>query len=79
MRRVKGGHLPIGQVEVQDAMTSYKGVKLKHIDATIKSDGAIAEGRLVNRHKHVDLLCNFTFTNTDSIQKMKIKPGLKIH
>ena len=79
VRRVKGGHLPIGQVEVQDAMTSYKGVKLKHIDATIKSDGAIAEGRLVNRHKHVDLLCNFTFTNTDSIQKMKIKPGLKIH
>ena len=79
VRRVKGGKLPIGQVEVTDAMTSYKGVNLKHIDATIKSDGAIAEGRLVNRHKHVDLLCNFTFTNTDSIQKMKIKPGLKIH
>ena len=27
----------------------------------------------------MDLLCDFTFTNTDEMKKMKVKPGIRLH
>ena len=79
IRKQKGGNLPIGEVNVSDAAARYKKIRLKHIDATIKSDGAIAEGHIQQKHNFVDLLCDFMFTHTDSIHHMKIKPKLKLH
>lgn len=79
IRKQRGGKLPIGRVDVERSEGIYKNIKIKNVSATITSDGAIAQGEITQQNKLVDLLCNFTFTNTDSIQKMKIKPGLRLH
>ena len=79
IRRQKGGKLPIGQVTAQVNEASYKKLKVKDLNVDIKSDGAIATGSLAQKNKKVDLLCDFTFTSTDEIHKMKIKPKVKVH
>ena len=79
IRRKKGGKLPIGQVVAHVAEASYNKIKVKNINTSINSDGAIALGKLSQLNKNVDLLCDFSFTNTDSIHKMKIKPTVKLH
>ena len=79
IRRLKGGNLPIGQVSITGISASYKNLRFNNVDATITSDGAVANGHLTQKKKLVDLLCDFTFNNTDSIPKMKIKPGIKVH
>ena len=79
VRRLKGGKLPIGKVTVSDAAVSYGKIKFSNVSADITSDGAVAQGQITQRKKLADLLCRFTFTNTDSIHKMKIKPGLRFH
>lgn len=79
IRRQKGGKLPVGQINSQVNEASYKKLKFKNLDVDIKSDGAIATGSLTQKNKTVDLLCDFSFTSTDSIHKMKIKPKVKVH
>ena len=78
IRRLRGGKLPIGWINVYDVSASYKKMKMSDISANIKSDGVVAQGRIAQRKKHTDLLCYFTFNNTDSIHKMKIKPGIRL-
>ena len=79
MRKKIGGKLPMGSVIAKVHEASYKKVKLNNIHATIVSNGAIAEGDVQAKGAHVDMLCKFSFTNTDSISKMKIKPGIRFH
>lgn len=79
MRKLKGGKLPIGRVEANVIEAKYKKLKFKNIQATIESDGAVATGQIENRGKRVDLLCSFSFTDTDAMKKMSIKPGIKLH
>ena len=78
VRRERGGKLPIGWVNVRDVETRFKKVRFNDISATIKSDGVEAVGNIIQRKKLADILCRFTFNNTDSIQKMKIKPGMRL-
>ena len=79
MRKKVGGKLPMGEIyaEVYDA--KYKLLHVRNTVATIKSNGAVAEGDLNVRGKRLDVLCSFSFTNTNEMQKMKIKPKLKFH
>ena len=79
MRQEKGGKLPIGSIEAEVSECHYKSIALHNLLATINSDGAEATGRVVNQHKQVDLSCTFTFTDTDQMHKLKIKPGIKFH
>lgn len=79
MRRKKGGKLPIGHVDAHVDKVQYGIIKTGNIDATIESDGAVAEGRLVDNGKLADVTCTFSFTNTESLKNMKIKPGVRIH
>ena len=79
MRHRKGGKLPMGRVDAEVAEAKYKKLKLHNIQATVESDGAIAEGKVDMKGKHVDLLCSFSFTNTSEMHKMKVKPGIKFH
>ena len=76
MRRQKGGKLPIGHVDASIHEASYKSVKVTDIEANIVSDGAIAEGKLKKLGSFAHLLCSFSFTNTDEMQKTKIKPSI---
>ena len=78
VRRLRGGKLPIGSVVVNDARASFRKIKFSDISATIKSDGVVADGHIAQTKKHTDIMCDFTFNNTDSINKMKIKPRLRL-
>jgi hypothetical protein len=80
MRKKLGGKLPIGDVEADIKEVTFKGVKVRNVISTIKSDGAVANGNITIKGKRIDLLCSFSFTNTESIKsKLKVKPGMKIH
>ena len=79
MRAGKGGKLPIGAVEAKVKEANYKKIKVKNIDVGIISDGAIAEGNLMMNGKVADTSLSFTFEDTGEMQKMKIKPKMKIH
>ena len=79
MRRIKGGKLPIGEVEAEVREARYKKFKVHNIVATMQSDGALAEGKMAIKGKRVDVLCSFSFTNTSEMQKMKVKPGIRFH
>lgn len=79
MRKKVGGKLPMGEVYAEVYEAKYKLLHVRNTVATIKSNGAVAEGEIDVRGKRVDVLCSFSFTNTNEMQKTKIKPKLKFH
>ena len=79
MRRKLGGKLPIGHVDADIAEARYKKLTVRNITSEINSNGAVAEGHINIKGKRVDVLCSFSFTNTDQMQKTKIKPGIRFH
>ena len=79
MRQQKGGKLPIGEVDAEVYEAKYKKIKVRDIEAHMKSDGVVADGNLVMKGSRVDVLCAFSFTNTNEMQKTKIKPGIRFH
>lgn len=81
MRKQKGGKLPIGEVSAEVDEAAYKKLKVRNIFVTMVSDGAVADGKMTVKGKRLDVLCGFTFTNTEDMEKMKVKvkPGLKFH
>jgi len=79
VRRRLGGKLPIGHVVADVPEATYKMLKVKRVHAEIRSDGAVAKGSIVQRNKNLDLLCDFTFDNTDGLKKIRLKPNVKLH
>jgi hypothetical protein len=79
MRQQKGGKLPIGQVDAEVYEAKYKKVKVRNVVADMQSDGAVAEGNITMKGGRVDVLCGFSFTNTNEMRKTKIKPGIRFH
>ncbi len=77
MRKQKGGKLPIGHVDADIKKIGYRNINMKNIVANIESDGAIANGDVTLKGNLTDLVLQFSFTNTDEMHKMKIKPRLK--
>ena len=79
MRRKLGGKLPIGTVSAKVDQVSYKKVTVRNIEGHIDSNGAEAQGRVAQPGKLLDLVCNFTFTDTDNMSHVSVKPGVKFH
>ena len=79
MRKRLGGKLPIGEVHAHVSRASYDFITTKNLDVQIVSDGAIAEGSLKAPGKWMDLSCTFSFTNTNEMHKMSVKPAVKVH
>ena len=77
MRKQKGGKLPMGEVKANIRKIGYRGINMKNIVADIQSDGAIANGDVTLMGNLTDLVLQFSFTNTDEMHKMKIKPRLQ--
>jgi hypothetical protein len=77
MRKQKGGKLPMGKVKADIRKIGYRGINMKNIVADIQSDGAIANGDVTLMGNLTDLVLQFSFTNTDEMHKMKIKPRLQ--
>ena len=55
----------------------YRNITLKNIVADITSDGALASGDVTMKGSLTDLMLQFSFTNTNEMSKMKVKPKLK--
>ena len=79
MRRNRGGKLPIGEASAHVDEASYGILKVHGIDLSVKSDGVTAEGELDAPHKFVDLSCSFSFVDTDNLNKLKVRPHVKLH
>ena len=79
MRRRVGGKLPMGEVRAHVTLASFKKIKVHNLLAKLQSNGALAQGKIEVIGRRTDLLCSFSFTNTDSIHKMKVKPGIRFH
>ena len=79
MRALKGGKLPIGHVSAEVAEGKYKKIKVRNLFAELESDGAVATGNITVKGKRMDVLCGFSFTNTNEMRKTKIKPGIRFH
>jgi hypothetical protein len=79
MRKVKGGKLPIGSVQADVAEGRYKKLTVRNLIAELNSDGAVATGNITVKGKRVDVLCGFSFTNTNEMKKTQIKPGTRFH
>ena len=80
MRKQTSGKLPIGSFKatVDDAI--YMGAHIRHLSATLNSDGAIATGDVYQSGKIRDLFFSYSFTNTDEMHKIRVtKPGIKFH
>jgi len=77
MRKHKGGKLPIGKVDAEVQKVHCVLGTLHNISATIESDGAEAEGKVVEKHKLMNVYCNFSFTDTNQMHKLKVKTRLK--
>ena len=77
MRKQKGGKLPIGHMDADVKKIGYRNINMKNIVANIESDGAIANGDVTLKGSLTDLVLQFSFTNTDEMHKMKVKPRLK--
>jgi hypothetical protein len=77
MRKEKEGKLPIGNVKADVKKVQYRNITLKNIVADIQSDGALATGDVTMKGNLTDLMLQFSFTNTNEMQKMKVKPKLK--
>lgn len=77
MRKEKEGKLPIGNVKADVKKVQYRNITLKNIIADIQSDGALASGDVTMKGNLTDLMLQFSFTNTNEMHKMKVKPKLK--
>ena len=77
MRKKKGGKLPIGNVKADIKKVQYRNITLKNIATDIQSDGALANGNVTMKGSLTDLMLEFSFTSTEEMHKMKVKPRLK--
>lgn len=76
MRRQKGGKLPIGKVDAEVQKVHCVLGTLHNISATIESDGAEAVGKVVEKRKLMNVNCDFSFTDTNQMHKLKVKARL---
>ena len=69
MRKEKGGKLPIGEVSARVNDCSYGKVHFRNLVLELESDGATADGTIIDEGKHIDASCAFSFTNTEHLGK----------
>ena len=78
MRQRVGGKLPMGTVSAKIDEAKYKILKVRNTTLDMESDGAVAEGLIVISNRILDGKFSFTFTDTNEMHKMKVKPAVKI-
>ncbi len=78
MRQQLGGKLPMGTLKAKVDEAKYKVLKVKNATLEMSSNGAVAEGLLVISSRILDSKFSCTFTDTNEMHKMKVKPAVKV-
>ena len=73
------GKLPLGWVKGTASEATYKKLTLHHIVWDITSDGDIAKGVAGVEGNIADVMCEFSFVNTDFEKSLKCKPSFKFN
>lgn len=80
IRREKGGKLPIGTVTATVNECSYKRIHIKNIDISIQSDGADANGTIVQQGSRRQIHCDFIYNENNPKHKLRIThAGISFH
>lgn len=74
----KHGRLPIGHLVAEIPKAKYGILSAKDIHAEVTSDGAVAEGFVLVPMKILSITTNFTYTQTDTEQALKVHPKLSL-
>ena len=78
MRQKLGGKLPMGSVSAKIDEARYMILKIRNTTFDMISDGAVAEGLIIISNRTLDSKFSFTFTDTNEMHKMKVKPAVKV-
>lgn len=78
MRQQTGGKLPFGEINATVYEVSYKKIKVKDLLVDIKCKGSLVEGNVSQQNKGLDWACDFSFTDIDKIEHIKVKPKVKV-
>lgn len=73
------GKLPIGYIKGTASEATYKSLTLHNLVWDITSDGDMAHGTGGMQGKLADVMCEFSFVDTDFEHHLKVKPSLKFH
>lgn len=73
------GKLPVGYINGTASEATYKKLTLHNLVWDITSDGDIAKGKGGMTGKVADIMCEFSFTNTEFTKSLNVKPSLKFH
>lgn len=73
------GKLPVGYIKGTASSATYKKLTLHNLVWDITSDGDVARGTGGMQAKVVDVMCEFSFTDTELTRSLKCKPNFKFH
>lgn len=73
------GKLPVGYINGTASEATYKSLTLHNLVWDITSDGDMAHGTGGMQGKLADVMCEFSFVDTDFEHHLKVKPSLKFH
>ena len=68
------GRLPIGMLNATLGAGKYGSFNIKNLKANIVSDGAVAEGHIDLPQSLVDIDVDFSYTQTDTEQGLRVHP-----
>ena len=78
LRQQTGGKLPFGEVKATVYEANYKKIKIKDLLVEVLSKGGLVEGNVSQQNKGLDWACDFSFTDIDKIEHIKVKPKVKV-
>ena len=78
MRQKYGGKLPIGNIDVIVGEAGYKGIKVRDLLLTAKSNGCEVDGNIAQQNKGLDWACDFIIPDIDKMSSIKVKPKVKV-
>ena len=72
MRNDKNGKLPIGTAQISIDNCEYKKARVSDLDANVISDGAVAEGDVLQHGRIADISTHFAYTHTSDYTHLKL-------
>ena len=72
MRQDKNGKLPIGKAQITIDNCEYKKARVSDLTASVTSDGAVAEGDVLQYGRIADISTHYAYTHTSDYSHLKL-------